>query len=142
MRYLQDMKPFSSQHLLAWITMPVIYSVFFPVVLLDLFVEIYHRICFPIYGIPLVKRSDYIKIDRHKLSYLSLVQKIACAYCGYVNGFLAYAVAVAGETEKYWCSIRHEEMKNFKTPKHHAKFIPFDDEKSFKEFTEKKTYKD
>ena len=44
-----------------------------PVALADILVEIYHRICFPLYGMAYVKRSQYIRItDREKLPYLSL----------------------------------------------------------------------
>jgi len=40
------------------------------VVLLDLVVETYHRIASPMYGLELVERSKYVRIDRHKLPYL------------------------------------------------------------------------
>ena len=32
-----------------------------PMLIMDLFIEIYHRIAFPLCSIPLVKRKDYIK---------------------------------------------------------------------------------
>lgn len=118
------------------ISAPFIYSVFFPVLLLDIFLEIYHRVGFVLYGINYVKRSEYIAIDRHKLSYLSGVEKINCMYCGYVNGFFAYAVAIAGETEKYWCGIHHDK-KNKKlkhTPKHHKKFLDYNKKREFFDF--------
>ena len=57
---------------------PLIWLMIVPVVIADIFVEIYHRICFPIYGIPYVKRSQYIRIlDREKLPYLSWGEKSA-----------------------------------------------------------------
>lgn len=64
---------------------PFIYAPFPFLVILDLVIEIYHRICFKLYRLPYVKRSDYIIIDRHKLAYLNLIEKINCCYCGYGN---------------------------------------------------------
>ena len=49
--------------LVTLLTAPVIYSLFLPFVLLDLWVSVYQWICFPIYGIPRVRRGDYIAID-------------------------------------------------------------------------------
>lgn len=89
------------------LTAPIIYSLIFPMLLLDLFVSVYQLICFRIYGISRVKRSDYIVIDRHQLSYLNIFEKINCIYCGYANGLFAYARQVASRTEQYWCPIKH-----------------------------------
>lgn len=86
---------------------PIIYSVFFPMLLLDIFVTLYQWICFPIYGIPLVNRKAYFIIDRHKLSYLNLIQKFNCTYCSYGNGLIEYTREVTARTEQYWCPIRH-----------------------------------
>ncbi|MBI4252605.1 hypothetical protein HY623_00265 [Candidatus Uhrbacteria bacterium] len=112
----------------------VLYLLIPPIVILDCLVEIYHRLCFPILGIPLVKRSQYIRIDRHRLSYLSIWEKINCAYCGYANGLIMYAMRIAGETERYWCSIKHKEDPTFTSPPHHQFFLPYADEQSFKDF--------
>ena len=89
------------------LTAPVIYSLIIPFVLLDLFVSAYQFICFPIYGIPTVRRSDYWVIDRVHLSYLNIIEKVNCAYCAYANGVIAYAREVVSLTEQYWCPIKH-----------------------------------
>jgi hypothetical protein len=89
------------------ITAPVIYSVFFPMLLLDLFVTTYQFLCFPLYGIPHVRRRDYLVFDRAHLAYLNLIEKINCAYCSYGNGLAAYLKEVVGRTEQYWCPIKH-----------------------------------
>ena len=89
------------------VTAPVIYSLIIPFVLLDLFLTIYQTVCFPVYGIQKVKRSDYLIFDRYHLAYLNLIEKINCAYCSYGNGLLAYAREIAGRTEQYWCPIKH-----------------------------------
>ena len=115
-----------------FLSVPFIWILIFPAIILDLFVELYHRICFPLYGLPLIKRSDYIKIDRHKLSYLSIIDKLGCVYCGYGNGLAAYLVRIGEDTERYWCGIKHEKDKNFNEPKHHKYFLKYGDEKSFR----------
>ena len=89
------------------ITAPVIYSLVIPGVLLDFFVTFYQLICFPVYKIEKVKRSDYIIIDRHYLRYLNIIEKINCVYCGYMNGLFAYVSEVSARTEQYWCPIKH-----------------------------------
>ena len=76
--------------LLNMITTPLIWSCLVPALLLDLAVTIFQFICFPVYAIPKVKRDDYIVFDRQYLSYLNVIEKINCSYCGYFNGLIAY----------------------------------------------------
>lgn len=78
-----------------------------PFILFDIALFLYQQICFRLYGIPLVKRSDYVIIDRHQLSYLNIFEKIYCMYCGYGIGIVAYAVEITARTEQYWCPIKH-----------------------------------
>jgi len=111
---------------------PFIYILIIPFILLDIFVELYHHICFPLYNLPLIQRSKYIKLDRHKLSYLSPLEKINCTYCGYANCLLHYISAIAASTEKYWCGIKSAQDPNFIPPKHHHNFIEHNDEQEFK----------
>jgi hypothetical protein len=82
------------------ITAPVIYSVIVPLVLLDLFITVYQAICFPVYGIPKVRRRDYLVFDRHHLAYLNALEKLNCAYCSYANGLIAYVREIASRTEQ------------------------------------------
>jgi hypothetical protein len=89
------------------LTAPAIYALIIPLLLLDLFVALYQAVCFPVYGIPHVRRSDYMAFDREQLAYLNAVEKINCAYCAYANGVLAYVREVASRTEEYWCPIKH-----------------------------------
>lgn len=86
---------------------PLIWSCIIPVILLDVTVSIYHWVCFPLYGIPKIKRQDYIVFDRQYLNYLNMVEKINCAYCSYVNGLFAYLQEIAARTEQFWCPIKH-----------------------------------
>ena len=115
-----------------FLSMPVIYFMIIPLVLFDLCLEIYHQICFRLYKIPIVKRSMYIKIDRQKLKYLTRWERINCAYCGYANGLMHYASIIAGETEKYWCGIKHAKDPNFIPPEHHKDFLEYGDVKGYR----------
>ncbi len=60
-RYLIKAKPLNV------LTAPVIYAGFIPFIILDLFFWLYQSICFPVYGIPKTKRSDYLIFDREDL---------------------------------------------------------------------------
>jgi hypothetical protein len=110
-------------HPLVILTAPVIYSVIVPLVLLDLFVTVYQLICFPIYGIPKVKRKDYFVFDRGYLAYLNFVEKLNCAYCSYGNGLVAYTREIFARTEQYWCPIKHAR----RVVGAHARYLKFDD---------------
>lgn len=122
------------RHLIA---APFIYILVVPIAFFDLMITIYQAICFPLYRLPKVKRSKYVKIDRYKLGYLSLYQKFNCAYCEYANGLVRYASKIGEETERYWCGIQHEKDPNFIPPEHHKNFLPYNDKKAFEEFKDK-----
>jgi hypothetical protein len=91
------------------LTAPLIYSLVLPLALLDLTVTVYQWVCFPVYGIPRVRRGDYFVYDRIHLDYLNIIEKFHCQYCSYANGLLAYVVEIAGRTEQFWCPIKHAE---------------------------------
>lgn len=115
---------------------PVIASLIIPVIILDIWAEIYHRICFPIYKIPYVPRGKYVMVtDRLKLPYLNPVQKIGCAYCGYVNGLMRYWKEIVNLTEKHWCPIKHAMNQQFAAAEHQEqmKFADYGDEAAFKD---------
>lgn len=114
--------------LLDLISMPIIWSGLIPAIIIDVWMELYHRICFPMYGLPYVQRSKYIRIDRHKIKDLNIFEKFGCVYCGYVNGLLHYMSVIAANTEKYWCAIRHERKNGFIDPVHHAEFYEYGSE--------------
>lgn len=113
------------------LTAPVIYAVFFPMVLLDVAVTLYQTICFPVYGIARVKRSDYFVFDRSHLAYLNLLEKFNCAYCSYGNGLMAYAREVVARTEQYWCPIKHA-RKIMAAHPYYTGFVDFGDAEGYK----------
>ncbi len=100
-RYLREARP------LVLLTAPVIYAGIVPLLLLDLLICVYQAICFPVYGIPKVRRGDYLVFDREDLPYLNAFEKLHCAYCSYANGLAAWFREVAARTEQYWCPIKH-----------------------------------
>ena len=100
-RYLLDAHP------LIILVSPVIYAMIVPIVLIDLSGMLYQAICFPVYGIPKVRRRDYLVFDRHHLAYLNALEKLNCAYCSYGNGVMAFMREVVARTEIYWCPIKH-----------------------------------
>jgi hypothetical protein len=89
------------------LTMPLIYGMALPLFILDVSISLYQLGCFTAWDVVRVKRSEYVVIDRHRLGYLNLVQKLNCVFCGYGNGVIAYAREVTARTEQYWCPIKH-----------------------------------
>ena len=88
-------------------TAPMIWLCALPIMMSDLIGTAYQAVCFPIYGIPKVRRSDYLSFDRGHLAYLNFAEKFNCVYCAYVNGILAYFTEIAARTEQHWCPIKH-----------------------------------
>ena len=116
----------------AILTAPIIWFCLIPALLLDLSVSVYHSICFRVYGIPLVKRGDYIVIDRHSLQYLNPIEKLNCLYCGYFNGLIAYVQEIAARREQYWCPIKHARKSLMNHARYH-KFIEYGDSQYYQE---------
>lgn len=111
---------------------PLIYAVFFPMVLLDLFVWVYQWVCFPMYGLARVRRAPYFVFDRVHLGYLNFVEKVNCAYCSYGNGLIAYAREVVGQTEQYWCPIKHARKVLHAHP-YYMGFVDFGDAQAYRD---------
>ncbi|VAW13459.1 hypothetical protein MNBD_BACTEROID05-319 [hydrothermal vent metagenome] len=112
-----------------------------PIVILDVFLEVYHQVAFRLYNLERIKRSDHIRIDRQRLKYLTFLEKTWCTYCGYANGLLEYAGTIAGETERYWCGVKHKiNNKNdtFIEPSYQKDFLEYGDEEGYKKLTRKK----
>ncbi len=126
-----EFKKYPEREFTSIFTIPFIWGMFIFFIIFDITLEIYHQICFRLFKLPLVDRKKYIKIDRHKLNYLSFPDKLRCSYCGYANGVLAYAVKITGDTEEYWCAIKHEKDDDFVEPAHQRDFVEFGDETEF-----------
>ena len=89
------------------VSAPFVYAMLIPFVFLDIFLFVYQSVCFPLYKIPKVRRSNFIILDRHHLGYLNVIERLNCLYCGYVDGLLAYSRQIVSRTETYWCPIKH-----------------------------------
>lgn len=115
------------------LTAPIIYSGIVVIVTMDIFVTIYQQICFRVYGIQLVKRSDYMIFERTHLAYLNIFQMVNCAYCSYGNGVVAYAREVFARTEQYWCPIKHAKKMIITYHDRYENFEEFGDAEAFME---------
>lgn len=129
LKYILTAQP---RHLLS---APFIYAVFPAMLLLDLFTTLYQQVCFRLYGIPRVRRADYMRFDRNQLGYLNLLEKINCSYCAYANGLAGYFLEVVGRTEQYWCPIKHAE-RVLAEHSRYARFTEYGDAEGFRNHLE------
>lgn len=114
------------------LTAPVIYGLIVPLLLLDILITLYQQICFRVYGIERVRRSEYIIIDRGHLAYLNAIEKLNCLYCGYANGLIEYVREIGARTEHYWCPIKHAR----RSPEPHRltkEFVDYGDADAYRE---------
>lgn len=125
-RYIVEARP------LVALSAPIIYMLIIPFLILDMMVSLYQSICFPIYGIPKVRRRDHMIFDRHRLGYLNLLEKFNCFYCSYGNGLLSYIREIAARTEQYWCPIKHARRVSG-VHAHYSSFLDYGDAESYKE---------
>jgi hypothetical protein len=123
--FIRDSNPVSL------LTAPIIYSMIVPIAVLDFWISLYQRICFPVYGIERVRRSSYIVVDRQHLVYLNAIEKLNCVYCGYANGVFAYVREIAGRTEQYWCPVRHAKRVRAPHP-HYRTFVDYGDAEGYR----------
>ena len=129
-RYLIKARPLNI------LTAPIIYAGFVPFILLDLFLWIYQYVCFPVYRIPKVIRSEYLIFDREDLPYLNVIEKFNCFYCSYGNGLMAYGREIAARTEQYWCPIKH--ARRIKAAhEHYPRFFEYGDAVSWQKGLER-----
>lgn len=110
---------------------PFIYFLIFPLLLLDLSVWLFQGVCFSVWGIERVRRSDYIHLDRRHLSYLNAIEKLNCEFCGYANGLISYVQEVAGRTEQYWCPIKHA-LRTKSAHRRYRNFLEYGDTAEFR----------
>jgi len=113
------------------VTIPVIFMLLFPMLLLDAVVCLYQALCFPLYGIARVRRRNYWSADRSHLPYLNLIEKVNCAYCSYANGLAAFFREVAARTEQYWCPIKNA-RRNRQPHSRYGEFADFGDGEAYR----------
>ena len=125
LRYVLGSRP------LMVLTAPLIYSLILPFGLLDAFVTVYQTLCFRVYGVPRVRRGDYMIFDREHLAYLNPIEKLNCMYCSYANGLIGYVREVASRTEQYWCPIKHA-RRVIAAHDHYAAFLDYGDAEAYR----------
>lgn len=124
-RYLIDAR------ILNILTAPFIWACLIPAALMDVSLRLFQWVCFPVYGIPKVHRSEYVVMDRHYLAYLNPIEKMNCYYCGYFNGVVAYAREIGARAEQYWCPIKHaRKMKSVHN--RYNKFFHYGDAETYR----------
>jgi len=106
-----------------FLSAPFIYGLIVPLFIFDVGVSVYQFICFRLYGIKRVKRSDYFIFDHQHLAYLNIFEKSHCLYCSYATGLINYGREIAARTEEYWCPIKHAH----KIADPHNRYIDFFD---------------
>ncbi len=117
--------------LLVILSVPLIYACAIPFLLLDLSVTLYQSVCFPIYGVPKVRRRDYLIFDRGRLAYLNAIEKVGCVYCSYANGLLAYIREIAARTEQRFCPIQHAHAPA-QSHSRYSHFLPYGDARAYR----------
>jgi hypothetical protein len=130
LRYLRGAR------LTMWLTAPVVYSGFIAFLVMDVFLTVYQATCFTVYGIPKVRRSDYLVFDRGDLAYLNILERFNCFYCSYGNGVAAYLREIAARTEQYWCPIKHA-RRILGVHDRYPQFFEFGDAESYRQGLER-----
>jgi len=125
-------KHIRTTRLLVIVSSPLIYACVLPFLLLDAAVAIYQAVCFPVYGIPKLRRQDYLIFDRGRLRYLNTIEKVGCVYCSYVNGLLAMVTEIAARTERHFCPIKHARRLAF-AHSQYAAFLPYGDGRAYRQ---------
>jgi hypothetical protein len=125
---LKTLFPINFKYILS---MPFIYGMIIPGLFFHLGLEIYHQVCFRLYGIPRVKPGDYFIYNRRLLPYLNWIEKLNCFYCSYFNNLLQYAIEISGRTERYWCPIKYATKIN-QTHSQYDKFVDYLDAENFR----------
>lgn len=123
---MKDKKLF--RHILS---IPFIWGMIIPIMLLHITMFIYQAVAFRLYGINRVYLRSYINFDREKLSYLSFLDKLNCAYCSYSNGVFAYVSEIGHRTEYYWCGIKHRNQPNNPAYFYQGKFAEYGDKEEY-----------
>jgi len=81
------------------------------ILLLDAAVIVFQPVCFPIYGIPRVRRKDYLVFDR--------------------GGLLAMITEIAARTEQQFCPIKRA-RRLLQTHSRYGTFLPYGDARGYR----------
>ena len=124
-------KYFFQSNVATILSAPFIYAMIIPFVIMDISLFFYQTICFSAWRVTKVKRSEYIIIDRHRLAYLNILEKLNCMYCSYGNGLVSYMREISSRTEQYWCPIKHA-LKIKNPHERYNKFVEYGDAETYR----------
>ena len=116
---------------LLYLTSPLVYGMLIPLILCDICASFFQSVCFRVYRIPRVLRSEHIIFDRGKLAYLTRLQKLNCIYCEYANGVASYMREILARMEWYWCPIKHQRAP-IDPHVHYDQFINHEDGENYR----------
>jgi len=119
------------------VSIPFIWGMLIPIILIHISIFIYQAISFRLYGIERIKLRDYINFDREKLSYLSSIDKLNCGYCSYANGVFAYLSEIGHRTEYYWCGIKHKNQPDNPAFNYQDKFAAYGSQEDYEKVLKK-----
>jgi hypothetical protein len=117
------------------LAVPIIWFCIFPALFMNFVLSTYQFICFRVYGIQTVKRSDH-NSDGPPKHQLPEPDRINCVCCCYFNVLVSFVQKIAARTEQYWCPIKHA-RKVASIHSRYDKFIEFGNPKAYQEMLEK-----
>ena len=123
---------FAETPILNLMSSPVVYMMVFPAMLLDAMLFVYTNVVSRVFKFDFPERKAYVVFDRQYLGYLNSMEKLNCMYCAYFNGLMAYAAAIAGRTEFYFCPIKHAKKIAYKHEYYDA-FLGYGDEDNYQD---------
>ena len=115
------------------VSVPFIWGMLIPVVITHAFVFVYQSVCFRLYGIERTRLRDFVSFDREKLTYLTSLDKLNCAYCSYANGVFMYSSEIGHRTEFYWCGVKHRNQPSNPAFAYQSKFAAYGSKKEYDE---------
>ena len=110
---------------------PIIYSLSIPLLLTNIWVRSYQAICFRVYGIARVRRSDYTIFDGQHFDYLNWIEAMSCLFCAYANALVGYFREISSRTEQYWRPIKNA-LKIHDPHRRYSKFLEYGDADGFR----------
>jgi hypothetical protein len=107
------------------VSAPFVYAMIIPFAILDGFLFVFQSVCFPLYRIPKVRRSNFVVLDRHHLGYLNVVERMNCIFvatpmgCWRIRGKSSLAPKCTGARSstpaRFW--IRIGDMRDLQISK-------------------------
>lgn len=106
---------------------PIIVSFSLFLLPLYIYMQLFSRLYFWIRNQKQMDTRSFFNYDRHKISHLTLIDKIWCEYCEWANGTLQWTMAFTNEIERRYCPIQNKPNPHGKKAKTwRDKFLPYE----------------